>query len=1425
MKQHIITLLLLLCGYFLHAQEYISISPNPCTIEQEGGTYTFAVEYTPSPDSLDRLDFINYSSSSAQINSVTQSGSKELTITFNANSNPSLINGTMTVYFIDPRDRSNQIYGTLSFAQQAGNPDYTLKIAPTSVSFNAQGGSQTFQVSYVYMQEPVQLTYLGSTGLPDGCTITAKTNGVIELSCSRNSSNIARNATITLKYANPLNSTSPITVSFSLQQDGLDYSLVLDPNSLSISPSGESFIIHASIAPYDTAYVIHLHTIEGLPNNVSWEAWDNGGGFIITFPANMTGQALSGVATVAFTDPQSTDALLYTNLSYEQPSYTIPTQEDSKVIEYTYRNESGNSYNTSVNHLDGLGRTIQMVNVGASPQGGDLISFVTYDCMGRSDSVSYLPYVRTTSGIGRDATPVSSQHTFYAQKFGSNAANYAKNLKRYDRGLGLVEVANTPGEAHNLTSGYYTRYTYRLNTTADAIKRYVVLTNGSLQSQGVYEADQLTVYRTLNAQDGNSSQQQENLEYTDALGRTIASEVRVSDQDRRITYYVYDDLNRLRYILPPMADTYDCSTPKTAQQLGDYCYYSEYDERGNIIKSQNPGAEYSLAIYDRRGRLAMSQSGKQRINNEWSFTKYDVFDRPVLSGIITGGTYESHKAALDAATVFYEERGTTVHGYTNQSYPSVPNANSYLTVTYYDDYDWLAANDPHAFSTADALGQTHTTDVVGLTTGVKNKVLGISTDQWLTTVTYYDHKYQTIQAISDLYPSGTEITSNTHDFLGNVTQTKVKQSVGGSTYEYNKWFNYDNFGRLLSIQQQITGDASNGKVTLASYTYDNLGNVASKSIHNGAETETYTYDLNGRVIASTSPSFSYTLDYEQSDLPGATPRLDGQITALRWGAGQTPNRAYAYTYDPVGQLSAAAYKTATNGTWSASNAYAEKNLTYDRHGNIKTLQRTDANGSVLHELSDMTYTGNKLQSLKLNGGSPVNYAYDQNGNITSDGRRGVTINYNILNFPEQIIAGNQQVSYIYSAAGEKLATNANGSLTYYRSVMVYGNDNKLLHILTPEGTVSRTEGSAGTSYTYNYFKKDQIGSTRAVLSAVGNSLQNVQSTDYYPFGLAYSTNNLNKNKYLFSGKELQDASIGGTILGLYDFGARQYDPVIGRWMSIDLLANKFPDVSPFVYCLNNPINLVDLYGLEPIEDSTDTNWWNKIHYLMNIEISAYNSLNTALYETINPTRAELLMWYVISHSMGLEFRNNIGNNNNPISPDGGAPSAGNRIGNNAKSAKNKLSLRQKLINKSELFRKQLINQIMERINRTGRLTFRDATLLWRYGYGQDVTVDINTIDLSRVNLFDIKNGKISVNLFGHKHFHNLNDGLVYGTITLIQSKENPFEFKGADDRYDFDIQLDGSVLRNIGTTFGHEVGGWGGTPFTIHFEGTVKITR
>ena len=172
-----------------------------------------------------------------------------------------------------------------------------------------------------------------------------------------------------------------------------------------------------------------------------------------------------------------------------------------------------------------------------------------------------------------------------------------------------------------------------------------------------------------------------------------------------------------------------------------------------------------------------------------------------------------------------------------------------------------------------------------------------------------------------------------------------------------------------------------------------------------------------------------------------------------------------------------------------------------------------------------------------------------------------------------------KISYIYDASGNKLAVNANGSLTYYRSVMVYGHDNKLLYMLHPEGTVSRTEGSAGMSYTYNYFKTDHLGSTRVMLTAVDGVLQASQTTDYYPFGLSFENNNLNKNKYLFSGKEFQDGQLGGSILGWYDFGARFYDPVLGRWFNVDPVA-RF--ANPYLYCVNNPVMSIDPDGRNPV---------------------------------------------------------------------------------------------------------------------------------------------------------------------------------------------------------------------------------------------------
>ena len=187
-----------------------------------------------------------------------------------------------------------------------------------------------------------------------------------------------------------------------------------------------------------------------------------------------------------------------------------------------------------------------------------------------------------------------------------------------------------------------------------------------------------------------------------------------------------------------------------------------------------------------------------------------------------------------------------------------------------------------------------------------------------------------------------------------------------------------------------------------------------------------------------------------------------------------------------------------------------------------------------------------------------------------DGLRGISISYNILNLPETVSIDNGKVSYIYTSSGEKLATQVGSSLTYYRGPLVYSGNN-LLYLVHPEGLTRKST----IGFVYYYAKRDHLGSTRVLCHANGNTFVADQTTGYYPFGLAHGHENLNLNRYLFSGKELQDQSLGGKLLGLYDFGSRFYDPTLGRWFNVD---PKLEFVSPYGYCANNPVLYIDPNG-------------------------------------------------------------------------------------------------------------------------------------------------------------------------------------------------------------------------------------------------------
>jgi RHS repeat-associated protein len=82
-----------------------------------------------------------------------------------------------------------------------------------------------------------------------------------------------------------------------------------------------------------------------------------------------------------------------------------------------------------------------------------------------------------------------------------------------------------------------------------------------------------------------------------------------------------------------------------------------------------------------------------------------------------------------------------------------------------------------------------------------------------------------------------------------------------------------------------------------------------------------------------------------------------------------------------------------------------------------------------------------------------------------------------------------------------------------------------------------------------------------------------QEVEYYPFGSMFAANNLQNNLYLYNGKELNNEFFEN-----YDYGARFYDPQIGRWHAVDPLAEKYPNISPYAYVANIPVNFIDPDG-------------------------------------------------------------------------------------------------------------------------------------------------------------------------------------------------------------------------------------------------------
>uniref|UniRef100_UPI001DBC6BEB RHS repeat domain-containing protein n=1 Tax=Flagellimonas sp. 389 TaxID=2835862 RepID=UPI001DBC6BEB len=213
-----------------------------------------------------------------------------------------------------------------------------------------------------------------------------------------------------------------------------------------------------------------------------------------------------------------------------------------------------------------------------------------------------------------------------------------------------------------------------------------------------------------------------------------------------------------------------------------------------------------------------------------------------------------------------------------------------------------------------------------------------------------------------------------------------------------------------------------------------------------------------------------------------------------------------------------------------------------------------------------------------------------NGNMTSDLNKGISsIEYNHLNLPTKVtVTGSNAgtIDYVYDATGAKLRKEVStGAVTEYAGNHVYSGNatsTSLQFFSHPEGYVNVENN--GYRYVYQYL--DHLGNVRVSYTEDPSNPGQptiIEENNYYPFGLKHKGYNSGGDtalgndvaqKWKYNGKELQD-EMG---LDMYDYGARNYDPALGRWFGIDELAEDYSSLSPYAFVGNNPMTNLEIDG-------------------------------------------------------------------------------------------------------------------------------------------------------------------------------------------------------------------------------------------------------
>lgn len=824
-----------------------------------------------------------------------------------------------------------------------------------------------------------------------------------------------------------------------------------------------------------------------------------------------------------------------------------------------------------VAYFDGLGFLAQEVGVKASPEGTNLITPYYYDELRRDNARSYLPYVSTSKTGEIAAAAFTDQQAYYGRLFGSSEIPYSEN--RFEASpLYHVIRSYSAGEIFR-THDKYAGFSYATNA-ANEVKRITPNATGSgLTLGGYYAAGQLFKERVENEDSGITET------FRDKLDRVVL--IRNSDGVTTYdTYYVYDDMDNLGYVLPPKLSASLGNATGLADDadiVAQLAYIYKYDNRNRMISKKLPGTEAVYLIYDKGDRLVLLQDGNLREQNCWVYNVYDNFGNLLSTNLVTQQTLQTR----DEIQTRYDADGF------DNSYPILGgSANPHIPFSD-GSFSLLATlSESHyggdGFTVPGTLASVAVTAVVDLSTDIDNRTCGLKvydrvaildnddfTDvSYVERAYYYDYEGRIVQTVEKNHLAGISRTSNKYDFSGNLLTSVEAHEVESQTDIVKTEMAYDRRGRLLSERSTLNGGVS----AETRYAYDGLGRLIGQTTGGGKLSTSLSFNLQGWQTGQDNmfgneSLFSSRLRYYDREMGTTTPSYTGNISEWTWQHADCDENTYAFTYDALSRLTGT--KQYQNG--SANDRFVERGLSYDRNGNILTLQRT-ADGTTIDNLS-YTYIGNHLST--LTGTSSGTYTYDANGNMTYDGLNGLDVSYNKLNLTEKVEQNSGILAkYSYLSDGTKLsAVNADGHGLCYLGSLVYRKQNGTYSLESAAFNGGRFVATSSGIETH-YHLTDHLGSVRAIVNSDGEV---IEQNNYYPCGLRWvdSRSPISDNRYRYNGKEEQ----AFVNVPYTDYGARMYDPKFRvTWTGVDPLAEKYYPISPYVFCAGNPIKYFDLDG-------------------------------------------------------------------------------------------------------------------------------------------------------------------------------------------------------------------------------------------------------